>query len=109
MDFASFKYKNAQRETRIVEYESMNKIARAFVKISLPVVFALSIIALVLLVFSAKANLSLLFGILSGFFAFLFYLAHSLITANFTRYENQYGRITKESRHTLKTEEKFYI
>lgn len=109
MDFASFKYKKSQKETRVIEYESMNKVTLLFVKIALPVVFLLSVFSLVLLIFSVRANLSPLFGLLIGFLAFLFYFVYSLIIANFTRYENQFGRITKESKHTLKTEEKFFI
>lgn len=109
MDYASFRYRKTNTTKRVVEYENMNKSLRFFVKLAKPVVFFSFVGAFASLLFTLKFYFVPFAPFLFGITGFAIFFAYSLIVGYYTKYVNCHGRTIKESKHTLKTEEKFFI
>lgn len=109
MDYANIRYRKTNTKKRVIEYENMTKGLRFFIRLSRPIIIFSFVCAFASLLFTLRFKIlpfvPFLFGIIgSGIF-----FAYSLVVSFYTKYVNQHGRTIKESRHTLKTEERFYI
>ena len=94
---------------RVIEFNSMNRATLLFVKIA-KLFSCLSFLgAFLSLALLLNASFSPFIPFLFAFVGTALLLSYSLVTGYFTSYKNRYGRTIKESKHTLKTEEKFYI
>ena len=93
----------------VIEYENMGKSTLLFVKAAKPIMFFSFLGGFLLLLLSIKSFLPPVMPLIFSIIGFIAYFSRLALVSHFTRYENRYGRIVKESKHTLKTEEKFYI
>ena len=98
-----------KKNNPVIEYENMKRSTLLFVKVSKPIMFFSFLGGFLFLLLSIKSFLPPIIPIVFFVIGFATYFANFALTNHFTRYENRYGRIVKESKHTLKTEEKFYI